>query len=126
MAVEDGQWIMRGLAWDNPYRIRTWRELVSWINEVCFLPLFANGIVQDLGRSILKQTILYAVYHLLLGIVRTNISKDICITLVTRYQSILIESVIGASPTIVEVEVVLIGISVANQGMRTFCRIIVL
>ncbi len=36
--------IMRGLDWDNPYRIRTWKELINWINEVGFLPLFANGI----------------------------------------------------------------------------------
>ncbi len=44
MAVEDGMWIMRGLDWNDPYRIRTWQELVNWINEVGFLPLFANGI----------------------------------------------------------------------------------
>ena len=44
MANENGQWIMRGLAWDDPYRIRTWQELVSWIREVGFLPLFANEI----------------------------------------------------------------------------------
>lgn len=44
MAVEDGQWIMRGLDWDDAYRIRTWQELVNWINEVGFLPLFANEI----------------------------------------------------------------------------------
>ena len=35
---------MRGLSWDDPYRIRTWRELVNWINEVGFLPLFANEV----------------------------------------------------------------------------------
>lgn len=44
MAVVDGQWIMHGLARDDPWRIRTWRELVSWIDEVGFLPLFANEI----------------------------------------------------------------------------------
>ncbi len=44
MAVEDGQWIMRGLHWDDPYRIRSFRELENWINEVGFLPLFANEI----------------------------------------------------------------------------------
>ncbi len=44
MAVEDGQWIMRGLGWDDPYRIRTWHELVNWIDEIGFLPLFANEI----------------------------------------------------------------------------------
>lgn len=35
---------MRGLNWDNPYRIRTWQELVSWVNQVGFLPLFANEV----------------------------------------------------------------------------------
>lgn len=44
MAVEDGVWIMKGLAWNDPFRIRTWQELINWINEVGFLPLFANGI----------------------------------------------------------------------------------
>ncbi|MDO4864103.1 MAG: hypothetical protein Q4A05_08040 [Ruminococcus sp.] len=44
MENENGTWIMRGLAWDDPYRIRSWQELVSWINEVGFLPLFANGV----------------------------------------------------------------------------------
>ena len=44
MAVENGEWIMRGLRWDDPYRIRTWQELVNWINEIGFLPLFANEI----------------------------------------------------------------------------------
>ena len=27
MANEGGEWIMKGLDWDNPYRIRSWREL---------------------------------------------------------------------------------------------------
>ena len=44
MANEGGEWIIRGLDWDNPYRIRTWKELVNWINEVGFLPLFANEV----------------------------------------------------------------------------------
>lgn len=44
MAVENGTWIMRGLAWDDPCRIRTWRELIQWIDEVGFLPLFQNEI----------------------------------------------------------------------------------
>ena len=35
---------MRGLDWDNPYRIRTWQELINWVNEVGFLPLFANSV----------------------------------------------------------------------------------
>lgn len=44
MSVENGEWIMRGLDWDNPYRIRTWQELVNWINEIGFLPLFGNEV----------------------------------------------------------------------------------
>ncbi|MBP3204054.1 MAG: hypothetical protein J6M66_01380 [Lachnospiraceae bacterium] len=44
MALEDGEWIMRGMAWNDPYRIRTWQELVNWINEIGFLPLFANEV----------------------------------------------------------------------------------
>ncbi len=44
MAVENGKWIMRGLSWNDPYRIRTWQELVKWVDEVGFLPLFANEV----------------------------------------------------------------------------------
>lgn len=44
MASENGEWIMRGMDWNNPYRIRTWKELVKWIKEVGFLPLFANEV----------------------------------------------------------------------------------
>lgn len=44
MANENGTWIMRGLPWDDPYRICAWQELVNWVNEIGFLPLFANDI----------------------------------------------------------------------------------
>ena len=44
MANESGTWIMHGMAWDDPNRIRTWHELVDWINEVGFVPLFKNEI----------------------------------------------------------------------------------
>ncbi len=44
MANENGVWIMRGMSRDDPYRIRTWEELVNRINEAGFLPLFANGV----------------------------------------------------------------------------------
>ena len=44
MANENGTWVMKGLSWDNPYRIKTWQELVNWVNEVGFLPLFANEV----------------------------------------------------------------------------------
>lgn len=38
------EWIMYGMEWDDPYRIRSWKELISWVNEVGFLPLFRNEI----------------------------------------------------------------------------------
>lgn len=44
MSVENGEWIMKGLDWNDPYRIRTWQELVNWINEIGFLPLFGNEV----------------------------------------------------------------------------------
>ena len=33
MAIENGQWIMRGLRWDDPFRIRSWQELIRWIDD---------------------------------------------------------------------------------------------
>lgn len=44
MANESGEWIMHGMAWDDPDRIRSWRELIDWINEIGFIPLFKNEI----------------------------------------------------------------------------------
>ena len=44
MAIENGEWIMRGLDWDDPSRIQTWEELIDYIDEVGFLPLFKNEI----------------------------------------------------------------------------------
>lgn len=44
MAVENGEWIMHGLDWDDPCRIRTYEELTDWVNEIGFLPLFRNEI----------------------------------------------------------------------------------
>lgn len=44
MAIENGVWIMRGLDWDDPCRIQSWEELVDYINEVGFLPLFKNEV----------------------------------------------------------------------------------
>lgn len=38
------EWIMYGMDWDDPMRIRSWRELIDWVNEVGFLPLFKNEI----------------------------------------------------------------------------------
>ncbi len=44
MALENGEWIMRVLEWNNPLRVRTWKELISYVNEVGFLPLFAGDV----------------------------------------------------------------------------------
>ena len=44
MYVEDGVWTIKGMSWNDPYRIRSWQELVSWIREVGFLPLFSNEV----------------------------------------------------------------------------------
>ncbi len=44
MAFKDGEWIMTGYAWDDPRRIRTWQEMISFIEKIGFLPLFANEI----------------------------------------------------------------------------------
>ena len=44
MYVEDGVWMIKGMSWNDPFRIRTWKELVSWVNEVGFLPLFSNEV----------------------------------------------------------------------------------
>lgn len=44
MGAENGEWIMLGMDWEDPYRIRSWQELVSWVKEIGFLPLFRNEI----------------------------------------------------------------------------------
>ncbi|MCI8922588.1 MAG: hypothetical protein HFI45_01075 [Lachnospiraceae bacterium] len=44
MENKNGEWIMRGMSWDDPCRIRTWKELVNWIKEIGFLPFFANEV----------------------------------------------------------------------------------
>ncbi len=44
MSAENGGWIMKGLDWNDPLRIRTWQELTAWVEEVGFLPLFANEV----------------------------------------------------------------------------------
>ena len=37
-------WIMKGLDWDNPLRIRSSEALTAWIQEIGFLPFFANDV----------------------------------------------------------------------------------
>ena len=44
MANENGEWIMHGMGWDDPRRLRTWREVIGRINEIGFLPLFKNEV----------------------------------------------------------------------------------
>ena len=34
VAIEHGQRIMRGLCWNDPFRIRSWPELIRWIDEL--------------------------------------------------------------------------------------------
>ena len=40
----ENAWIMSGLDWDDPNRIRSWRELTAYVDQVGFLPLFKNEI----------------------------------------------------------------------------------
>ena len=35
--------MMQGVDWENPNCIRTCQEMIDWIREVGFLPLFRNG-----------------------------------------------------------------------------------
>lgn len=44
MGSESTQWIMKGLAWEDPMRIRSWQELIQYINEVGIVPLFKTEI----------------------------------------------------------------------------------
>ena len=37
-------WIMKGLPWNDPLRVRSADELVAWIDQIGFLPLFANEV----------------------------------------------------------------------------------
>ncbi|MEQ2455416.1 AlkZ-related protein [Flavonifractor hominis] len=44
MDIENDRWTIRGMDWNNPSRIHSWQELIRWVNEVGFLPLFKNEI----------------------------------------------------------------------------------
>ncbi len=44
MSVENGEWIMHGVDWSDPYCIHSVEELEDYIQEVGFLPLFGNEI----------------------------------------------------------------------------------
>lgn len=54
MGNENGEWIMHGVEESDPRRIKTADELVTYINEVGFLPLFANGVP---GFSVEERTL---------------------------------------------------------------------
>ena len=56
MAVENGVWTMYGMDWDDPYRIRSCRELINWINEIGFLPFFKNEI-EEIGRASCRERV---------------------------------------------------------------------
>lgn len=44
MAIENGEWIINGVEWDDPNRIKSPWELIDYVNQVGFLPLFENEI----------------------------------------------------------------------------------
>lgn len=44
MITIDGKWIMEGLSRSDSRRIKTSQELVDYVNEVGFLPLFKNSV----------------------------------------------------------------------------------
>lgn len=44
MAIENGEWVMREMDWNDPNRIQSWEELIGRINKLGFLPLFKNEI----------------------------------------------------------------------------------
>lgn len=54
MANEAGEWIMYGVEEDDPCCIKTVEELIAYIDEVGFLPLFKNDIP---GFSVEERTV---------------------------------------------------------------------
>ena len=44
MSVENGEWVMKGVDWNHPECIHTIGELEKYIEDIGFLPLFANGV----------------------------------------------------------------------------------
>ncbi len=53
MAVEDGIWIMHGVSPEDPDCLHSVKDLVSYVNEIGFLPLFQNEIP---GFSVEERT----------------------------------------------------------------------
>lgn len=54
MNVENGQWVMYGVEWDDPECIHTVYEAIKYIDEIGFLPLFGNEIP---GFSLEERTV---------------------------------------------------------------------
>ncbi len=54
MGNESGEWIMHGVGEDDPDRIRTAEELEEFVEQVGFLPLFANAVP---GFSVEERTV---------------------------------------------------------------------
>jgi hypothetical protein len=54
MAVENGEWVMYGVAWDDPECIHTVEEAIAYVDQVGFLPLFKNEIP---GFSLEEHTV---------------------------------------------------------------------
>lgn len=54
MSVENGEWIMHGLDESDPACIHSIEELIEYINQVGFLPLFKNDIP---GFSVEERTV---------------------------------------------------------------------
>ena len=44
MSVENGEWIMHGVSWNDPDCIHTVEDLENYIEEIGFLPLFGNEV----------------------------------------------------------------------------------
>lgn len=53
MSLEKGEWILYGVEWEDPECLHTAEELLAYINEVGFLPLFQCGIP---GFSVEERT----------------------------------------------------------------------
>lgn len=54
MANEHGEWIMHGVEEDDPYCIKSVDALITYINQIGFLPLFQNEIP---GFSVEERTV---------------------------------------------------------------------
>ena len=54
MGNEHGEWIMYGVAENDPRRIHTPEELINYVNQIGFLPLFRNALP---GFSVEERTV---------------------------------------------------------------------